>query len=241
MQCWLCAECGALTELENIPPAVQTLLLRWKFPGAGWPWATYIVEVLLAGCSHPEALLRLLGSAWLIPKTVLPLLTEVCWEGIVVASIAAAAAAGHHRIDLGGRKQNLHFNVHMLSSFSNSPSREIIVLLARIICVWQVCLPWLRARGAPVCVWMLLLQGGSTARTNRESGEKLSQTKSLECLFPEYMLFSSVILWGFFCRIFWSCYRLVIDHVTPTALWEQGCMNALKENALAFPVSVLAL
>lgn len=41
-------------------------------------------------------------------------------------------------LDLGGRKQNLHFNVHMLSSLSNSPPREIIVLLARIICAGQV-------------------------------------------------------------------------------------------------------
>lgn len=40
----------------------------------------------------------------------------------------------------------------------------------------------------------------------RASGGKVIPNK-VECLFPEYMLFSSVILE--LCRIFWSCYRLV--------------------------------
>lgn len=141
-------------------------------------------------------------------------------------------------LDLGGRKQNLHFNVHMLSSLSHSPPKKIIVLLAGIIRAGQLCLPWLHAWGMPVCVWMLLLQGGSTARTSGEPGEKLSQSHQSAfflntcCSHPCYCELR---------RIVWSCYRLVIYCVTPTALWEQGCTNALKENALAFPVYVLAL
>lgn len=51
------------------------------------------------------------------------------------------------------------------------PPKEIIVLLARIIRGRQLCLPWLRAWGAPACVWMLLLQGGSTVRASKTPGE----------------------------------------------------------------------
>lgn len=81
-------------------------------------------------------------------------------------------------LDLGGRKQNLHFNVHMLSlslPAGNSPyvepPKEIIVFLARIIHAGQLCLPWLCARGALASVRMLLLWGGSTARASQALGE----------------------------------------------------------------------
>lgn len=47
-----------------------------------------------------------LGSAWLIPKAVLPSLTELCWEGIVVAGIAAA---GHHRTRPGRQEAQFAF------------------------------------------------------------------------------------------------------------------------------------
>lgn len=49
-------------------------------------------------------------------------------------------------LDLGGRKQNLHFNVHVLFPPGNSPCveppKEITVLLARVIHAGQLRLPW---------------------------------------------------------------------------------------------------
>lgn len=148
VQCWLWAECRAQTEVEDIPPAVQILLLRWEFPGAAWPWATYILEVSSGRMFSPWSFGETAGVCLADPKGCLAFAHwntgKVLWLLVLQKVITGP--------DLGGRKQNLHFNVHMLSSFSNSPPREIIMPLARIIHAGQVCLPGLRAWEMPVCV-----------------------------------------------------------------------------------------
>lgn len=54
------------------------------------------------------ALVRLSGSAWLNRRTVLLSLTEICWEGIADAGIAAAAE-GHRRTRPGRQEAKSAF------------------------------------------------------------------------------------------------------------------------------------
>ena len=119
------------------------------------------------------ALLRLSGSAWLNRSTVLPLLAQIHREGIADTGDRTAAAEGHRRTRPGKQEVNLRFNAHTLSPTGNSPyvepPKEIIVLLARITRARRLCLLWLRAWGAPVCVRMPLLPGGSTAERQRKA------------------------------------------------------------------------
>lgn len=86
---------------------------------------------------------RLSGSAWLNQRTV-------CRHSLKSAGKVLQKLRLQQQqqvivgLDLGGRKQNLHFNVHMVCPPSNSPyvepSKEIIMLLTGIIHAGQLCL-----------------------------------------------------------------------------------------------------
>lgn len=91
-------------------------------------------------------------------------------------------------LDLGGRKQNLHFNVHMLSPPSNSPYVEPP---KGIICASGKNNPCRAAVPAvAVCSGSTDVHADAVAPARKDcegepSSRGVTRAKSLECRFPE--------------------------------------------------------